>query len=469
MSYSTPELPLELSYDDAVNLTMHLVDFERGKHSPGHSNFHLHRMRYIANLLTGPHLKIPSIHIAGTKGKGSVAAMVASILREGNYKVGLTTSPHLHSLRERINIDGVNISENDFIAIVKFLWPYVIQVEKKSGYGQLTWFEFMVTAAFVYFYNNHVDYQVVETGLGGRLDATNILIPEMSIITSISLDHTEILGDSILEIAREKAGIIKNNIPVILAPQYYYNEVFDVVENMARSLDAPFVNVLDSYKYDIESLSIKGQIVCVSGKYFNYKFSLPLLGLYQVENAITAIASIESLIDNGINIDRFDIENGLEKVSWPGRMEILNVNNKSIVVDGAHNEFSAKNFVETLKDERIGILGEKYSNIVIIFGVLNNHDCTNILKELAILNPLLVPVKSNHPKSTEPEDIFDLAKTLDISTINYDIGLTNIANAMTYATSIFGDDTIILVTGSISVVAEALNWYEISLEGYKKL
>ena len=335
-SYLTPKLPSQLTYEEAVDLTMQLIDFERGKYNPFHSTFHLERMKFLTGLIENPHLKIPSIHIAGTKGKGSVAAMVSSMLIENGLNVGLTTSPHLHSLRERINIDGVNISKTDFTDIVKYLWPYAIQVEKESKYGQVTWFEFILTAAFIYFYNNRVDYQVVETGLGGRLDATNILIPEVSIITSISLDHTKILGDSISEITNEKSGIIKNNTPVILAPQYYESEVIPVVKYIAQSREAPFINVSDMYRYDIESLSIEGQLISVYGKYFEYKFLLPLLGLYQSENAVTAIAAIESLFDKGLNIGKADIEKGLEKVLWPARMEIFNTTNKSIIIDGAH-------------------------------------------------------------------------------------------------------------------------------------
>ena len=154
----------------------------------------------------------------------------------------------------------------------------------------------MITVAFIYFYENEVDYQVVETGLGGRLDATNILIPDISIITSISRDHTKILGDSILDISKEKAGIIKRGVPVVLAPQYYAHEVIPVVKDIAQELDAQFINVCEMYRYDIESVSLEGQKISVYGRYYDYKFSLPLLGVHQVENAMTAIASVESLI-----------------------------------------------------------------------------------------------------------------------------------------------------------------------------
>ena len=460
MSYFTPNLPSQLSYKEAVDLTMQLIDFERGKYNPSHSLFHLERMEYLMGLIENPHLKIPSIHIAGTKGKGSVAAMISSILIESNFNVGLTTSPHLYSLRERINIDGINISKIDFTDIVKYLWPYVIQVEKESEYGQITWFEFIVAAAFTYFYDKHVDSQVVETGLGGRLDATNIVIPEVSVITSISLDHTKILGDSIEEIANEKSGIIKNNIPIILAPQYYESEVISVVGDIAHSKDASFVNVNNVYKYDIESTSIEGQVINVYGKYFKYKFLLPLLGLYQPENAVTAIATVEALLGKGLDIGKEDIEKGLEKVLWPARMEIFNTSNKSIIIDGAHNEFSAKKLTETLLSYRENILKEYSSQVIIVFGILNNHDCTNILNELTFLNPLLVPVKSMHPKSVDVKDIFDSAMELGISTIDYSIELTGVSEAMEYVTSIYKNKEIILATGSISVAAEALQWYK---------
>ena len=460
MPYPTPKMPSQLSYEEAVALTMQLIDFERGKYNPSHSTFHLERMGYLTGLIGNPHLKIPSIHIAGTKGKGSVAAMISSMLIESDLNVGLTTSPHLYSFRERININGVNISKIDFTDIVKYLWPYVIQVEKESEYGQITWFEFILTAAFIYFYNNRVDYQVVETGLGGRLDATNILMPEVSIITSISLDHTKILGDSISEITNEKSGIIKNNIPVILAPQYYESEVIPVVKYTAQSQEATLTNVADVYQYDIESVSIEGQLINVYGKYFEYKFLLPLLGLYQSENAVTAIAAVEALLDKGLSIGKADIEKGLEKVLWPARMEIFNTSSKSIIIDGAHNEFSAKRLTETVVAYKENILKEYSDQIIIVFGILSNHDCTNILKELSFLNPLLIPVKSKHPKSVEVESIFDSAMALGINTIKNSIELAGVSEAMEYVTSIYNTQEIILATGSISVAAEALQWYK---------
>lgn len=460
MSYPTPELPSKLSYDEAVDLSMELVDFERGFHNPGHSSFHLNRMTHLTELIGNPHSNIRTIHIAGTKGKGSVASMVSSILTTANFRVGLTTSPHMHSLRERINIDGDNISRSEFIRILEYLWPFVIQVEKEFNYGQVTWFEFMITMAFIYFYENEVDYQVVETGLGGRLDATNIVVPDISIITSISRDHTKILGDSILDISKEKSGIIKSGVPVVLAPQHYTHEVIPVVKDIAQGLDAQFIDVCEMYRYDVESVSLEGQRISVSGRYYDYKFSLPLLGLHQVENAMTAIASVESLMDMGLSINKSDIEKGLETVFWPARMEILKSGNKVIIVDGAHNEFSAKRLTESIIEYRKKILKEYSSQVIIVFGVLNNHECENILKELSLLKPIVFPIQSEHPKATQIERIFELANTLGIDTIDYDKRLKDISDVMNYITTSFDHKNIILVTGSISVAAEALEWYK---------
>jgi dihydrofolate synthase/folylpolyglutamate synthase len=460
MTYPTPKLPPELSYEEAVQLSMELVDFERGLRNPGHSTFHLNRMTHLTELIGNPHFNTKTIHIAGTKGKGSVASMVSSILTTANFNVGLTTSPHMHSLRERININGSNISRSEFIRILEYLWPFVIQVEKEFNYGQVTWFEFIITMAFVYFYENKVDYQVVETGLGGRLDATNIVVSDISIITSISRDHTKILGDSILEITKEKSGIIKNRVPIVLAPQYYAHEVIPVVKDIAQGLNAPLIDVNEMYQYGVESVSLEGQSISVYGRHYDYEFTLPLLGLHQAENAMTAIASAESLMDMDVNISKVDIEKGLENVFWPARMEILKNKDKVIIFDGAHNGFSAKRLTESIIDYKEKILKEYSSQVIIVFGVLNNHDCENILRELSLLSPIIFPVQSEHPKATQVEHIFELANTLGIDTIDYDIGIKDISDAMNYVETKFDRKRIILVTGSISVAAEALEWHK---------
>ena len=206
-------------YQKSLDLVMGLADFERDKTFPGHSGFHIERMELLLKKLDNPHLKIPTIHVAGTKGKGSTSAMISQILISQGYKVGLYSSPHLHSVRERIKVDSELISEQDFSDLVTEIYPYVDWVKDYGKFGAITTFEIITAMSFVHFYNQKVDFQVVEVGLGGRLDATNVVSPEISVITSLSIDHESVLGSNIQSIAKEKAGIIKKNIPVIVAPQ----------------------------------------------------------------------------------------------------------------------------------------------------------------------------------------------------------------------------------------------------------
>ena len=200
---------LQLSYDGALRRVMGLADFERSTHSPGHAAFHLERMTLLMEQLDCAHLAVPTVHVAGTKGKGSTSAMIASILTAQGYKVGLYTSPHLHSATERIRVNGQPISQQQFAAIVERIWPTVERIGSSGGYGGVTTFEAMTAMAFVHFRDIGADFQVMEVGLGGRLDSTNIVKPRVCAITSISLDHTATLGDTVAKIAFEKAGIIK--------------------------------------------------------------------------------------------------------------------------------------------------------------------------------------------------------------------------------------------------------------------
>ena len=187
----------KLDYPAAVGLAMGLADFERGTHSPGHSTFHLERISRLLERLGNPHLAVPTIHVAGTKGKGSTAAMIASILSAAGHRVGLYTSPSLHTVTERVRVGMEPIGQEDFAGLVERMWPEVEWVGEHGGYGPLMYFEFLTTLAFQHFSEINADFQVIEVGLGGRLDATNVVHPAVSVITSISLDHTGVLGDTI--------------------------------------------------------------------------------------------------------------------------------------------------------------------------------------------------------------------------------------------------------------------------------
>ena len=298
---------------------MGLADFERGTHSPGHSTFHLERISRLLDRLGNPHLAVPTIHVAGTKGKGSTAAMIASILSAAGHRVGLYTSPSLHAVTERVRVGMEPIEQEEFASLVDRMWPEVEWVDEHGGYGSLMYFEFLTALAFQHFSETNADFQVIEVGLGGRLDATNVVHPAVSVITSISLDHTSVLGDTLPLIASEKAGIIKDGVPVVVAPQD--EAALDTICPIAVERGSPMVDVERSLSWQPYHSDLNGQSFTVRGLRDTYKVSLPLIGEYQQENAATAIAAAETLMDAGHPLTKGDILDGLRNARWPGRFQ----------------------------------------------------------------------------------------------------------------------------------------------------
>ena len=448
-----------LSYTEAVDICLSLADFERATHSPNHSDFHLDRMIFLAGLLGDPQNSVPSVHIAGTKGKGSTSAMVASIIDASGKNVGLATSPHLHSLRERIKFCMRSIPKDAFAKLVSDLWPFVKQTSVEGKHGSVTWFEFMVMAAFYYYATKQANIQVIETGLGGRLDATNILSPEVSVITSISLDHTKILGDTIELIAKEKSGIIKRDTPVVVAPQPYGDQAYSVIAEVASQHSANVLDVGSAYELSAEPNDIYTQNVVVSGDIDEYVFKLPLLGAHQAENAATAIAVSETLNLLGFELSTSNIKDGLEAVHWPGRLQVLQDDGPIIMVDGAHNTHSALSVVKTIKEmKRSELL--KINRVILVFGVLSGHDSLGVLGQFESLASLIVPVTSRHPRSSPSDFLEEQAKKLGIGLVQHSESLLSVREGIGLALSVAGIDDLVLATGSISVAAEVIEWKE---------
>ncbi|HIC49276.1 MAG TPA: hypothetical protein EYP00_05220, partial [Dehalococcoidia bacterium] len=423
------------------------------------SDFHLERMIFLAGLLGDPQNSVPSVHIAGTKGKGSTSAMVASIIDASGKKVGLATSPHLHSLRERIKFCMRSIPKGAFAKLVSDLWPFVEQTSVEGKYGGVTWFEFMVMAAFYYYATKQANIQVIETGLGGRLDATNILCPEVSVITSISLDHTKILGDTIELIAKEKSGIIKRDTPVVIAPQPYGEQAYSVIAEVARQHSAHVLDVGAAYELSVEPNDIYTQNVVVSGDTNEYAFKLPLLGAYQAENAAAAIAVSETLNLLGFELSTSNIKDGLEAVHWPGRLQVLQDDGPILMVDGAHNTNSALSVVKTIEEmRRSEIL--KINRVILVFGVLSGHDSLGVLVQFESLASLIVPVTSRHPRSTPSDLLEEQAQKLGIGLVQHSETLLTVREGIELALSVAGIDDLVLAIGSISVAAEVIEWKE---------
>jgi dihydrofolate synthase/folylpolyglutamate synthase len=428
-------------------------------------------------LLGTPQSSFKSVVIAGTKGKGSVAAMIESALREAGHVTGLYTSPHLHTFRERIRVGGEMISPEDMVRIVEELKPVVDKIKALEEPSLLpTTYELATAIAFLYFKEKGVEVAVLEVGLGGRLDAVNIVRPVASVITPVSLDHTEVLGDTIAAIAEEKAGIIKTSTPVVVAPQS--EEAWEVIKRVAAAKRAPLravgTNVYISTHhlpevvsddagvpvYQAFSLAYEGTEDEESGK---IRVKLPLLGSHQQLNAATALASLRVLAASGIAVRREAIARGFAKVEWPGRLEIVR-RSPVVVLDGAHNVDSMYKALQAMFDLFYG------HKLIVVLGLSRDKDIKGIVEELAtsgsnVLGPRVekvITTRAHHPRAAYPEDLADAFRKKGVFVEVRD----NVNEALATAVGIAragsrggNDDPIVLVTGSLFLVAEARQYF----------
>jgi dihydrofolate synthase/folylpolyglutamate synthase len=436
-----------LNYSQAEEYLNSFVNYEQipgiSYAQPGYS---LRHVEELLNRMGNPQLAARTIHIAGTKGKGSVAAMIAQVLSASGYKTGLYTSPHLHNLRERIRIDGSLISEAEFAAAMAEVKPSIESMKHDTSFRQLTYFEALTALAFAYFKKKQVDFQVLEVGLGGRLDATNVTRPVVCIITSISLDHTQILGNSLEEIAREKAGIIKPGCWVVLSPQP--EEAASVISDICREKEAQVVQVGKDVTWHKIGGDLYHQSLVIEGRTSKYQVSIPLLGDFQLENAATAVAALEILASEGFAISTADIAQGLAQVKWPGRFQILQ-QHPTVLVDGAHNVASIKRLVTNIKTYFA------HKRIFLVFGTSCDKDIPGIINELVLLSPQVIITQASHSRAAP---LSTLAAEFTKRGIEPETGET-VAQALSRALSLADKTNVICVTGSLFVVAEALDYF----------
>lgn len=432
-------------YDEALRRASSLVDFERSTRTPGHSEFHLQRIGLLMRRLGDPHLATPTVHVAGTNGKGSTAALITSVLTAAGHTTGLYTSPSLHSPTERIRVGLRPTSRETFGRLISDAWPAVEWVGRFGGYGGVSYFELLTTMAFLHFREIGAAFQVVEVGLGGRLDATNVVEPEVCAITSISLDHTRVLGDTVPLIAREKAGIIKPGVPVVVAPQT--EEAMGVFADVAAAQGAELVSVEEHMSWRRTAMDAGGQSFELGGTRGGYSLSMPLLGDHQLENAATAIAVIETLIDQGRDIPLAAISEGFRRVEWPGRLQTFVHDGKLVVADGAHNPDAMRRLVDTLP----ALL--KPGRLVVVFGALGSHSVTGMADELAALSPEIVATRSRDPRAM---GTYDVAAACEESGLPVAAQFKDVGRATRHAIGMAREGDTVLATGSLSVVAEVV-------------
>jgi dihydrofolate synthase / folylpolyglutamate synthase len=439
-----------MDYRQAEEYLNSFVDYEQipgvSYAGPGYS---LRHVEELLNRMGNPQLSSTTVHIAGTKGKGSVSVMIARVLSSSGYKTGLYTSPHLRNLRERISIDGRLISKAEFAAAMTRIKPFLESIKQDAGFRQLTYYEALTALAFAYFQNRRVDFQVLEVGLGGRLDATNVALPVVCIITSISMDHTQILGNSLEEIAREKAGIIKPGCWVVLSPQP--QEALSVISAICREKKAKMLQVGKDITWHKIGGDLHQQSLVIDGRTNKYKISIPLLGDFQLENASAAVAALEILTSEGFAISPASIADGLARVKWPGRFQILR-QQPTLLIDGAHNVESMKRLVTNIKAYF------PHKKVFLVFGTSCDKDIPGIINELVRLSSQVIVTQSSHSRAAP---LSTLVSEFTKQGVKPETRET-VPAAISRALSLANEADVICVTGSLFVVAEALDHFSVN-------
>ena len=433
---------MDTAYQQALDYIYSFIDYERESRPDKLASYDLRRVAELMVRLDNPHLAARTVHIAGTKGKGSVAAMTASALTASGYITGLYTSPHLHTYNERIRIGDRLITDEELVALVEKLKPEVEAVNKKATYAQLTTFEVTTALAFDYFKSRGAYFQVIEVGMGGRLDATNVVQPEVCVITSISLDHMNVLGNTIPQIAAEKAGIIKPGSIVVTSPQV--DEVNQVFEQTCRKNDAKLIRVGRDVTWSSLGFEANQQSLRVKGRLDSYDLTIPLLGRYQLDNAAVAVAALEVLVEKGFHISRESITDGLAKVNWPGRLQVLS-RQPLVVVDGSHNTESAGKLRQALKEYF------EFDRAILIIGVSSDKDLGGIISELAPMFNTVIATHSTHPRAMPTASVAAEIRQHGVECMMSE----DISTALPLALSLAGPRDLICVTGSLFVVAGA--------------
>lgn len=443
-----------MTYAEALDYLYQFVNYERkvaDTYAP--EKMDPHRPERLLSLLGDPHRQFPAIHIAGTKGKGSVAAMCAFCLRAAGLRVGLYTSPHLQEFRERIRIltpddaDG-RVSTAAFAGYVQQLRDVVPDVPG------ITWFELVTATGFMHFAHAGVDVAVVEVGLGGRLDATNVVRPLVSVITSLSLDHTALLGNTVEAIAAEKGGIIKPGVPVISAPQPAGAK--SVLLDIARHLKAPFIDAGRAWAYRGETDGASGNQITITQTPdpafvpVGTQFRLSLAGHFQQQNGIVAIAALCAARPAIPTLNLAAIQQGLAGVQWPGRLQTIRMKpgEPHLIADSAHNPAAAQRLVETLKNDFA------YARLWLVLGMTADKDVSGIVQALAPHAAGLFITQADHPRALAPAGFAELIKKA-----GYPIaGQGALIDMVEAAWHRAGSDDLICVTGSSFVVGDLLNY-----------
>ena len=432
-----------MDYRQSIARLLTLVDHERNKVTGPRQKaiYDLTRMEALLAKLGDPQHQVPAVHIAGTKGKGSTAALCDSSLHAAGFKTGFYSSPHIHTFRERIRRNSEPISPDGFAALVEGLWPLHEELKNDPNIGPLTLFEFLTGMAFQSFTEDRADVQIIEVGLGGRLDATNVLDAGVCVITSISLDHMAVLGNSIGEIAADKAGIIKPGSTVVIAPQS--PEALSPILAACQEKEAAPILVGRDITWEEGGSGTDGQRFTVRGLNGEYHLHMPLLGSHQLENAASAVAALEALGSQGLKVTAKAMEIGFERVSWPCRMEVLS-RSPFLVVDGAHNVYSVESLLKSLPKYL------EYDKLILVAGFSRDKNVEGMAQALGEKADVIFATASRHPRSLEPDEVSGLFADSGRKASS----AKTPAEALRMALDCAGKKDLVLATGSLFLTAE---------------
>ncbi|MCL2647007.1 MAG: bifunctional folylpolyglutamate synthase/dihydrofolate synthase [Phycisphaerales bacterium] len=466
---SSKETPVRPSADShpqyakAINFLMSHTDYEKMRVVRYNTTtFSLDRMRTLLKHLGNPQTKFKTAHVAGTKGKGSTCHMLAAMLQSGGLKTGLYTSPHLVDIRERIRLNNELISHQDFVSLVRRVETALRKMTGGVGgeageVGVLdrpTFFEIFTAMAFCYFADQKVDIAVIETGMGGRLDSTNVLMPEVCAVTSISKDHMSVLGNTLAKIAEEKAGIFKKDIPAITCIQDA--DVANVLRRVANTAKAPLQivgqDIEFSYRFEITRLLGPHMRVCLTTESSRFEhLAVPLMGEHQAVNCGLALAMLDKLKQRGLTFDDAKALDGLAKVKIPGRLEVVSKSPR-VIIDGAHNAASVQALIRGIGQH------VPYDSMVVIFGCNCDKDIDGMLEQISLGADKVIFTKSkNNPKAADPLELSNLyteryGKMAQIA--------DSFPRAMEIAERAISKEDLITITGSFYVIGEAKQYFD---------
>jgi len=439
-----------MNYDSAVRYLLSLGRELAAPTQAAAAKFDLENITVLAERLGRPDRAYPSAHIAGTNGKGSTAAFLESILRHAGFRTGLNTSPHLERINERIRVNGDEISDHDFAETLTRIQSLI---EELLAAGKLrahpTYFECVTAMAFEYFARAHVDFGVFEVGLGGRLDATNILTPAISVITRVDFDHENFLGHSLREIAAEKAGILKQGIPVVLAAQQ--PEAREVILARAKKLACPVIETPLAYRVDEQAMEngcARARITEITSGW-SAKLAPQLAGRFQLQNAINAVAAARALSARGWRIPEHAMEQGIAAAIWPGRLEQLQ-SRPDLYVDGAHNPGAARELAAFWEENFAG------RKIFLLYGALRDKAVDEIA---GVLFPRAAEVVFSEPRTSRAISAARLSEIAAHHAAHSSV-IAEAEQALDYLLSKAAPQDSVFVTGSLYLVGQLRHYWK---------